>query len=153
MSSMPPSMRDLGERLLAHSSGAGGQQVVTAAAMCDRLRAPLVEFAGTEGYVSLFRRALRLACLRAPVLESARIDDEGRLLAVGVLAGDKPRGDQHADVSGEQQAEDEAAVALIESMLELLVTFIGKPLTIRLVRKAWPGAPLDEWYSTTGAER
>jgi hypothetical protein len=45
------------------------------------------------------------------------------------------------------EAGTEAAVAIIAYLLELLVTFIGKPLTVRLVRDAWPAAelgPLDD---------
>jgi len=43
-------------------------------------------------------------------------------------------------------AEPEAAVAIITRLLELLETFIGKPLTLRLVREAWPDASLDELH-------
>ncbi len=38
----------------------------------------------------------------------------------------------------------EAAVAITAHLLGLLVTFIGEPLTLRLVREAWPDASLDE---------
>ena len=38
----------------------------------------------------------------------------------------------------------EAVVGIIAHLLGLLVTFVGKPLTLRLVREAWPDASLDE---------
>ena len=38
----------------------------------------------------------------------------------------------------------DAAVAIIAHLLGLLVTFIGEPLTLRLVGEAWPDALLDE---------
>ncbi len=34
-------------------------------------------------------------------------------------------------------------------LLGLLVTFIGEPLTLALVREAWPDISLDEPHSTT----
>jgi hypothetical protein len=36
-----------------------------------------------------------------------------------------------------------AAGALFATLIELLVTFIGKPLTTRLLRQAWPDAFVD----------
>lgn len=47
--------------------------------------------------------------------------------------------DAHA-VNGES----EAALAITTHLLGLLVTFVGKPLTLRLVRDAWPDASLSE---------
>ena len=38
----------------------------------------------------------------------------------------------------------EAGVVVVAQLLGLLVTFIGEPLTLRLVRDAWPDAPVDE---------
>jgi hypothetical protein len=38
----------------------------------------------------------------------------------------------------------EAAAALAAHLLELLVTFIGQSLTLRLVREAWPDESLDK---------
>jgi hypothetical protein len=41
-------------------------------------------------------------------------------------------------VEGLDEGDADAAVALAAHLLELLVTFIGEPLTLRLVREAWP---------------
>jgi hypothetical protein len=38
----------------------------------------------------------------------------------------------------------EAAVGIIAHLLGLLETFIGEPLTLRLVREAWPDVSLGE---------
>jgi hypothetical protein len=38
----------------------------------------------------------------------------------------------------------DAAVAITAHLLGLLVTFIGEPLTVRLVREAWPDASWDK---------
>jgi hypothetical protein len=34
--------------------------------------------------------------------------------------------------------------ALVAQLLGLLVTFIGEPLTLSLVREVWPGAPFND---------
>ena len=43
----------------------------------------------------------------------------------------------------------DAPVAIIAHLLGLLMTFIGEPLTLRLVREAWPDVLLDgqDWKS------
>jgi hypothetical protein len=41
----------------------------------------------------------------------------------------------------------DAATAVFEAILGLLATFIGEPLTARLVQQAWPDA-----FSSTGTE-
>jgi hypothetical protein len=33
---------------------------------------------------------------------------------------------------------------IIAQLLELLVTFIGQPLTLRIVHESWPDASLDQ---------
>ena len=45
--------------------------------------------------------------------------------------------------SSGKNGSDEAA-AFIAHLLGLLVTFIGEPLTLQLVRESWPDASLDE---------
>ena len=72
-----------------------------------------------------------------PVLDGVTIDADGRLQgfedAIDVrAAGEKTNG-----------AADEAAIAITTHLLSLLVTFIGLPFTVRLVRDAWPGITLD----------
>lgn len=41
---------------------------------------------------------------------------------------------------GLEQGSDDAVLAVIAQFLGLLVTFVGEPLTLRLVRDAWPEA-------------
>jgi hypothetical protein len=45
--------------------------------------------------------------------------------------------------SQEAGAAEEAGLVLVAHLLELLVTFIGEPLTLRLVRDKWPDASMD----------
>ena len=44
----------------------------------------------------------------------------------------------------------EAAVALAARLLGLLVTFLGEPITLRLVRDAWPDAVWDKTVNNRG---
>jgi hypothetical protein len=39
---------------------------------------------------------------------------------------------------------DEAGAVIVAQLLGLLVTFVGKPVTLRLVRDAWPAASVTE---------
>src|SRR6185369_2629253 len=97
----------------------------------------MMKFAGAEGFASLLRRALVLASEEEPALQSVKVGAGGRLEGMEQLAADKvacPAG-------------DEPAVAVISHFLELLVTFIGEPLTLRLVREAWNDISPDEWHS------
>ena len=36
---------------------------------------------------------------------------------------------------------NEAAVAILAHLLDLLITFIGQPLTMQLLKEAWPDTP------------
>ncbi|MEO6025737.1 MAG: hypothetical protein ABIR79_02575, partial [Candidatus Binatia bacterium] len=46
--------------------------------------------------------------------------------------------------TGEAPTEGEAVVAIAAHLLELLVTFIGEALTLKLVRGTWPETALGE---------
>jgi hypothetical protein len=43
----------------------------------------------------------------------------------------------------EARAATQAGTVLVAHLLELLVTFIGAPLTLSLVRDKWPDASMD----------
>ena len=49
-------------------------------------------------------------------------------------------------LEGFEQGGNEGAVAITAHLLGLLATFIGEPLTLRLVREAWPEASFDESF-------
>ncbi len=135
MSTAHPSQHDLARRLLAveaahaHSSDAHIDEAVR---VCEKLRPSLVKFAGLAGFSSLLSRALALAKAEVPALAAVHVR------ADGVLEGfDKVERIQ----SSESLSKD--AVVLVAQLLELLVTFIGEPLTLRLVRDAWPDVSMD----------
>ena len=125
-------MQDLARRLLAAEATLPcASQLPSHAAVrvCDTLRISLTRFAGADGFASLLRRALVLARAELPALQSIQIGAEGGLEGFEQLA------------TGTGAA---AAAAITAHLLGLLVTFIGEPLTLTLVREAWPDTSLGE---------
>ena len=143
-----PSMRGLARRLVAASRTSSNPHVHEAVLVSDRLRTSLARFAGLDGFTSLLRRALVLAREEVPVLQSVKVGGDGRL--VGLEQLDVETGTSAARAGGAPG--DGAAVAITAHLLGLLVTFVGEPFTLRLVREAWPDASLDEWHSRTEAD-
>jgi hypothetical protein len=131
-----PSIRRLARRLLsleAEGDGGGGgsgTQGREAVRVIEKLRGSLTRFAGPEGFASLLRRSLALARAETPALEAVTFNPDGSLDGLEGLASDTGDGGP------------EAVVGIVAHLLGLLVTFIGEPLTLRIVREAWPDAPL-----------
>ena len=126
-------MRNLARRLLAleaASRRATDAHVNEGVRVCEKLQVSLTRFAGADGFTSLLRRALALARMEVPALQSIEVKPDCSILEQ--LAADSSNG------------ATDAAVAIIAHLLGLLVTFIGAPLTVRLVGEAWPDALLDE---------
>jgi hypothetical protein len=138
MNTPSPSIRDLARRLLAveaASQSAADPRVPEAVRVFEKLRVSLTRFAGAEGFTALLRRALALARAEVPALHSITEKADGSMEGLEEVAADAG----NSGVGG-----GNAAVAIIAHLLGLLVTFIGEPLTVRLVRDAWPDASLDE---------
>lgn len=129
-------MRKLSLRLLAESQTGSDKYVHEAIIMSEKLRTPLTRFAGSEGYASLLRRAIVLASAEEPSLQNITVSAEGRLEGFELHPVDK----------GTAARRSEAAVAITAHLLGLLDTFIGEPLTLRLVREAWPDILLNEQH-------
>ncbi|MBC7834135.1 MAG: hypothetical protein H7Y88_03425 [Phycisphaerales bacterium] len=115
--------------------------------MSESIRASLTRFAGDDGFASLLRRALVLASAEVPSLRSVRVE-HGTLQGFEPIAAEAGAGRGMAGGAWES----EAAVAVTANLLELLVTFIGEPLTLTLVRAAWPDTSLDGLHSRTEAD-
>ena len=127
--------RDLARRLLAVEAAskiAPNAHVHEAVRVCEKLRISLTRFAGSDGFTSLLRRALTLARADDPLVETVKVKPDGSLEGLEALAVDATNGGP------------EAAVAIIVHLLGLLVIFIGEPLTLRLVREAWPNGSLNK---------
>jgi hypothetical protein len=156
-------MRDLALRLLAVSQTVSGAHVHEAVLVSDKLRISLTRFAGVDGFVSLQRRALVLARAEVPSLQSVKVGADGRLEGFEQQKSGECRvasGEQDEDEHGTSPSPlathhsplttpTEGAAAVTAHLLGLLVTFIGEPLTLALVREAWPDISLDESLSTT----
>jgi hypothetical protein len=126
-------LRDLARRLVALERSRlhrDDPRARAAARVLERLRHALTRFSGPTGFTVLLRRALSLARVEVPELEGVNVGASGDLEGLEAL--------EH--VAGD---DSEAAVAVISHVLWLLVTFIGDPLVLRLVRDAWPEDSLD----------
>ena len=138
MDTPSPSIRDLARRLLAAeaaSQSAAEPRVHEAIRVCEKLRVSLTRFAGVDGFRSLLRRALALARAEVPALQGVTEKADGSIEGLEKVVADGG----NSGVGG-----SDAAVAVTAHLLGLLVTFIGEPLTVCLVREAWPDASLDE---------
>jgi len=133
-----PSIRSLSRRLLAIEAAgrtATDASVHEAVRVCEKLRLSLTRFVGADGFEALQRRAIALACADDPSLQHITVNSDGSLEGLEDLV---------ADATNSREGSTEVATAIIVHLLGLLVTFIGEPLTLRLVHVAWPDVSLDE---------
>ena len=87
--------------------------------VCEKLRRPLITLTGTAGFASLLSRSLTLAKRHAPVLKPVQVRPDGTL-------------------EGLDHEAAKAHPVLVACLLELLMTFIGETLTMRLLGDIWP---------------
>jgi hypothetical protein len=129
-------MRDLAQRLLAleaaSQTAADATLSYEAVRVLEKLRSSLSRIAGPDGFTALLRRALALARADVPALSAVQIGADGGLEGLEGL------------FAGANNAGADAAMAITTHLLGLLVTFVGEPLTLRLVREAWPDASLAQ---------
>src|SRR5688500_14693250 len=129
------SMRNLAQRLLAleaANQSATDANEHEAVRVCEKLRVALIRLAGSDGFASLLRRTLALARAEVPALARVTVNPDCSMEGLEDVAADRASGGV------------DAPVAITAHLLELLVTFIGGPLTLRLVRDAWPDASLND---------
>ena len=142
MSTAPPATRDLAQRLIALEVARDecpGAPFGGAIRVCDRLRLSLSKLTGVAGFRSLMSRALALAKAEVPSLATAQVQPDGSLERL-----DGTGRDQGASASGE------AGVPVVAHLLGLLATFIGEPLTLRLVHDDWPDASIPATDAKSG---
>ena len=127
-------LQELALKVLAqHAGSAASAEAVAAAARrayddLARASAPLI---GQVGVDALTGRALHLAQRKYPWLVQARQPERAEGPFVQVIAGLERQ---------EPAVATEAAGAVFATLTGLLVAFIGEPLTVGLLRKAWPDA-------------
>lgn len=123
---------DLARALMAADTPAVGANTPGSGLVNENLCLSLLRLAGADGFVTLLRRALALATTQLPALRDARVSADGRI------------NDLDQALVQDHRVRQEAAVAITAQLLELLITFIGEPLTRRLVRDACPELPPDD---------
>jgi hypothetical protein len=138
MNTVTPAIQSLARRLIATEVARDPSDGLVGAAVraCEKLRVPLGKLAGVAGFRSLMTRAMALATREVPWLDSVQVRADGSLEEF-----DAARSQQGAAQGGE------AGAVVVAQLLGLLVTFIGEPLTLRLVRDAWPDASVSEMHA------
>jgi hypothetical protein len=127
-------LRQLALKVLAqHAGSAAGAEAIAAAARrayddLARVSAPLI---GQIGVEALTGRALHLAQREYPWLAQTREPEHAEEPFAQVIA---------CLMRQDPAVAIEAAGAVFATLTGLLVTFIGEPLTARLLRQAWPDA-------------
>ena len=130
-------LRQLALNVLAqHAGPTPDAEAVAAAARrayddLARVSAPLI---GQVGFDALASRAVHLAQRDCPWLVQPIQPRQAEGPVAQVIAGLERQDPALAA---------DCAAALFATLIGLLVTFIGEPLTIGLLRKAWPGAFSD----------
>jgi hypothetical protein len=136
---IPSETLDMARRLVSYEAVTGETSEPPEPAVFrvyEKLRQPLCALAGVAGFRSLVVRALTLAEVEAPGLSALQVTDDGYLQRLHSLGEVDPRIDKN--LAGEER------VILIAELLELLLTFIGETLTMRLVQDVWPDAAFDD---------
>jgi hypothetical protein len=135
MSTTSPETQDLARRLLtfeASHDNSSATGVDGAARVIDKLRLRLSKLAGVDGFRALLSRALTLAKAEVPSLNMVQVSADGSLEGFEGIEQDHGAG-----------TTGQAGMILVAQLLELLVAFIGEPLTLRLVREKSPDASMD----------
>ena len=128
--------QELAKRLLAFETASWESRAADVEVqfrVCDKLRGPLAALAGSMGFQALLYRALVLTKAEVPRLASAEIGPDGCL---DNLPGIEPR------LNADEAAEGE--VVLIGNMMDLLCTFLGETLALRLIQDVWPDASFND---------
>ncbi len=114
----------MAQKLLAleEARGKGPDSVVL---VCEKLSVVLEAFAGKEGFRSLLSRAVTLAKAQDKSLAPVIVGEDGLLTGLDRICG---------------ESDEAAGPILVAQLLDLLIIFIGEPLTAQLVRSAWPDA-------------
>ena len=129
-------MRDFAKHLIDHEAE-GGQSpesdLPVAFRACEKLRSHLTTLMGKAGFRALLARSLALGAVEAPWLGTVSVRADGGW-----------QGLEGLDASDDNNQVAEGGVVLLARLLGLLTTFIGEPLTMRLVSEIWPELPLSD---------
>lgn len=112
--------------------GGSEKEASLAFRVCDKLRRPLSKLMGLTAFCALLSRALALGKAEASCLGAIQVAADGSLTGLAEMEAECP----------EEAAEGE--VTLVAHLLGLLVSFIGKGLTVSLVREIWPDVSFND---------
>ena len=135
MTTVSSEIQDLAHHLLAFeeaNDNSSDASAKTAAQVIAELRLRLIKLTGVDGFRSLLSRAVALAKAEGPLLDMVQVSADGSLEGL-----DGIEQSQGAEAAGQ------AGIILVARLLELLVVFIGQPLTLHLVRDARRVAPTE----------
>ena len=102
--------------------------------VCQKLSRRLARVITLPGYSALLARALHLARAEFPILDGVR---------AGTTADQCLDGLSQWTENVEPSQMREALTAVLAGILGLLDTFIGRDLSVRLIRDVWPDAPFS----------
>lgn len=127
--------RALAHRLLAYEVGkspGSGEPAASGSVVCQKLFAEIEPFIGHDGCKALLARALYLAKAEFAFLAEAQIgeSDEGWLIGLSENAATR----EATEVS-------DSTAAVLGGFIDLLGTFIGFDLTLRMIDRRWPELP------------
>ena len=144
MNRATPQMRNFAKRLIADEAR-GNKPAATKNpeefSTCQKLRPNLATLMGNRGYHALLSRALALAQVEVSWLRAVHVKADGTLARVD---------EHHAQRDPDELFE--GRIVLLAQLIGLLVAFIGKNLTLRLVRDVWPSVKLDDLEFGTGGK-
>ncbi len=129
-------------RLLTYEAAERQDQaalIEAAERVSDKLRAHLSKRIGQEGFRTLLARALVLTTAEFPHLSAARVGTDGSLIGLQRIVS--PAQEQNSEAQADTP---EGAIALVARLMELLATFIGETLTLRLISALWPELAWDD---------
>ena len=130
-----PAVRDLARRLLefeACECESKETKVHAGLHACEKLRESLEKLVGIAGFQALLSRALVLAKEEVAWLNRVHVEASGAIQGFDEAA---PSQELEAARGGE---------VLLAQLIDLLVTFIGEALTLRLIRDIWPAPSLSD---------
>jgi hypothetical protein len=136
----PREMRDLARYLLACEAVASKTSEPvesTTLRVYENLRQNLGAFAGVDGFQALAFRALTQAKSEAPGLWATQIAADGSLQ--GLVEFRPKLAEFEPQLGSVEDQASEGGLILIARLLGLLYMFLGKALTLSLLRDAWPG--------------
>ena len=134
MDSPSPPLVALARRIVEHEAG-GSQDPAGLAAAVEaawvRLKDHFVDLLGSGGVAALLRRALHLAQREQPLLANVTVSSTSAGSFAGLAESLTASTDEEATA---------AAAALLTHLLHLLIILLGEELSMKSIRKLWPGA-------------